>query len=114
MSERITQNAVISALARHIGSENGATAAELVGEITHRAPDEHETRQLRHIVEALRRNGHHVCAHPNTGYFIARTPEELDRTCEYLFGRAMCSLSQIAAMKRVSLPDLRGQLHLPD
>jgi hypothetical protein len=34
-------------------------------------------------------------------------------TCNFLYDRAMTSLRQIATMRRVSLPDLRGQLHLP-
>jgi hypothetical protein len=44
---------------------------------------------------------------------LAATEEELNRTCLYLHDRAMTSLRQVAAMKRVSLPDLRGQLRLP-
>jgi hypothetical protein len=31
----------------------------------------------------------------------------------FLYHRAMTSLKQVAAMKRVSLPDFRGQLNLP-
>lgn len=31
----------------------------------------------------------------------------------YLYRRAMTSLAQVSAMQRVSLPDLRGQIHLP-
>jgi hypothetical protein len=54
-----------------------------------------------------------VCGHPSTGYHLAGTAAELDRTCEFLFGRSMTSLKQVSAMKRVTLPDLRGQLGLP-
>lgn len=113
MSEHITRDDVLWALRRHIGSENGASARALVGEIrgTTTAGDE---RALRHQIEELRREGHHICGHPSTGYFIARDEAELVRTCGYLYARAMTSLQQIAAMRRVSLPDLRGQLRLPE
>jgi hypothetical protein len=44
---------------------------------------------------------------------LASTSAELDSTCEFLFGRSMTSLRQVSAMRRVTLPDLRGQLGLP-
>lgn len=109
---------VLSVLARHIGRENGATAEQLVQELsgfsqTARPFAAVLTRQLREAVVQLRLDGHHVCATPENGYFLAATAEELDATCVFLHERAMTSLKQIAAMKRISLPDLRGQLHLP-
>jgi hypothetical protein len=109
-----TQDDVLTALRHHIGEDNGVTAASLVAEMTGRASnDAFAERLLRAHVTALREEGHHICAHPARGYFIAATDEELQETCEYLYSRAMTSLKQVAAMKRVSLPDLRGQLHLP-
>jgi len=112
---------VLSVLSRHIGRENGATAEQLTREICLHAQAEPEsklytsilTRQLREAVVQLRLEGHHVCATPENGYFLAANAEELDATCVFLHERAMTSLKQIAAMKRISLPDLRGQLHLP-
>jgi hypothetical protein len=113
MSE-ITPDNVLAVLAQRIGANRGATAAELVAAITGTAaPDPVGERQLRQCITRLRERGHAVCAHPDTGYFIAETPDELDRTCEYLHARAMASLRQIARMKGISEPDLRGQLHLP-
>lgn len=106
-------------LRRHIGRKNGITARALVAEIQGQ-PDlfsrdqaEVTERDLRHAVQLLREKGHHVCAHPSNGYYLAESAEELDATCEFLYERAMASLKQIAAMKRVSAPDLRGQLKLP-
>ena len=69
--------------------------------------------RLRHVIEHLRREGHAICGHPSTGYYIAANEAELDRTCNYLYDRALCSLEQIARMKRVAMPDIRGQLRLP-
>jgi len=108
----MNKNDVISALASHIGAPRGVTASRLVDEMYgHTCPA--CERQLRAIVEKLRREeGLHICAHPARGYFIAASAEELDETCEFLYRRAMTSLSQVARMKRVSLPELRGQLRI--
>ena len=112
VTDHLTRDDVLWALRRHIGADNGASAATLVQEIRGATSPGHE-RALRHQIEELRRDGHHICGHPSTGYFVARTEDELLRTCGYLHARAMTTLTQIAAMRRVSVPDLRGQLRLP-
>lgn len=111
----ITRAELLEALARHIGRAQGVTARDLVREITGLNPQSEEAakRELRSVVEDLRMEGWHVCAHPGEGYYMAATPEELDRTCVFLYARAIKSLLQIARMKKVSDPDLRGQLRLP-
>ncbi len=113
-AEILAADHVLAVLSAHIGAERGIPIEVLVAELQTRNPGVllHH-RQVRRLVEQLRATGHHVCAHPETGYFMAETPEELDRTCEFLYERAMTSLRQVAAMRRISLPDLRGQLHLP-
>ena len=116
-----TRERLLTVLARHVGSARGVTIGRLVDEmaavvgVRHLDAAEHATaeRNVRELVVQLRLAGYHVCSHPSTGYFMAATPEELDAACTFLYDRAMTSLSQVAAMKRVSLPDLRGQLHLP-
>jgi hypothetical protein len=114
-SHPINRDTVLAALARHVGADRGAAAEDLVIAITE-SPDYIETgkRHLRAVIEDLRGEGYHICAHPRTGYFIAASEAELRATCEYLYARALCSLTQISAMQRVSLPDLRGQLRLPE
>lgn len=110
----ITPDSVLAALARHIGKTNGVHVNELVREITTvMFPDRAAERALRSVVTELRLSGHHICAHPSTGYFMAESAADLDATCEYLMDRAMASLTQISRMKNISLPDLRGQLKLP-
>lgn len=108
----ISRDQLLFALSMRRGAENGIHARELVTEIAGRCTPGLE-RELRNIVEALRREGHHICALPKSGYFIAATAEELLQTVGFLHDRAMCSLSQAAAMQNVALPDLRGQLRLP-
>jgi hypothetical protein len=109
---QLTPAIVLDALGDREGADNGITARDLVQLICGCSTAAGE-RRLRHVIEALRGQGHRIGAHPSTGYFLARTDAELDATCEFLYSRAMTSLRQIAVMKRVALPDLRGQLRLP-
>lgn len=108
------QHRVLSALRNHIGRDRGITARGLVFEVNGvTASPAINERDLRHIVVALRLQGHHVCAHPTSGYYLAETVEELQEATKFLKDRAISSLQQVAAMEQVSLPDLFGQLHLP-
>jgi hypothetical protein len=111
--ERALNPAVVfDALAEHVGAKNGIAARQLVFQLLGCFSAGGE-RQLRHVIEALRNEGVPVCAHPSTGYFVAGDAKDIDSTCLFLYHRAMTSLRQVAAMKRVALPDFRGQLHLP-
>ncbi|KAB7624347.1 hypothetical protein [Alkalilimnicola sp. S0819] len=110
----ITPDRVLAALSRHVGEGCGIHAKALATAVTgQNPPTPGQERQVRHAITALRLAGHHVCAHPRSGYFIAATEQELLRTCEFLHERAMASLRQIARMRHIALPDLRGQLKLP-
>lgn len=113
MSTELNAVNVLWALSMHKGAENGIHAQHLVLEICGETSARLE-RELRHVIEALRDEGHHICATPNTGYFMAATDAELLQTVKFLHDRAMSSLRQAAAMQRVSLPDLRGQLRIPE
>lgn len=111
-SHDLTPDAVLAVLRRNVGEANGLTAEALAYAVTGRR-NTAEQRSLRKVIEALRTAGHHVCAHPAHGYYLAANDTELDRACHFLVERAMTSLRQVSAMKRVALPDLRGQLGLP-
>lgn len=108
----LTPSLVLDVLGDHVGAANGLSARELVQAVCGLSTAAGE-RRLRSVIEALRSAGHPIAAHPSTGYFLACTETELDDTCEFLYARAMTSLRQIAALKRVAMPDLRGQLRLP-
>lgn len=114
---QITPDRVLAILSQCIGKEHGISITELTARCDQDYWLTHGTclseRQVRKVIEQLRMDGHHICAHPSTGYHLAASPEELDHTCLFLHERAMTTLKQVAAMKRVSLPDLRGQLNLP-
>lgn len=113
MSDLITREAVLAALSRHIGAGCGINARDLARQVVGVFVTGGSERQLRHMIEMLRRQGYHICGTPKDGYYMAANDAELICTCDFLYERAMTSLAQIAAMRRVSLPDLRGQLRLP-
>lgn len=102
-----TANQLLALLSRHIGKSNGIGVKALAQQI------DTTERHVRTLVEALRDEGHAICAHPSTGYYVAETAEELTHTCEFLHNRALHSLALEAKLRRIPLPDLLGQLHLP-
>lgn len=115
--DRITLHLLLVALRQHIGRADGITARALVIEVNALAANAKHPllseRDLRKAVAALRMEGHHVCAHPASGYYLAENVAELQEATKFLKDRAISSLQQVAAMEKVSLPDLFGQLHLP-
>jgi acetolactate synthase regulatory subunit len=108
----VSAERLLAVLRHRKGPACGATASQLVAELTGRSSYGAAERHLRTVVEQLRLEGYPVCAHPAHGYYMAAGEADLDLTCDYLRSRAMKSLQQIAAMRRVSLPDLLGQLRL--
>lgn len=112
INSSLTPDSVLAVLQTSVGQAHGVTAEQLVYAITG-SRNSSDGRRLRKIIEALRTAGHRICADPTHGYFIAANEEELTRACSFLHERAMTSLRQACAMKRVALPDLRGQLGLP-
>lgn len=101
-----THDQLLTLLSRHIGKNNGIGVKQLAQQLST------QERHVRTLVEALRDDGHAVCAHPNTGYYIAETAEELQTTCDFLHNRAMHSLALEAKLKKIPLPDLLGQLRI--
>ena len=67
-------------------------------------------RAVRKAVSLLRMAGVPVCGNPASGYFYARTPEEVEETCLFLRGRALHSLKLEARLRKLSLPGLVGQV----
>ncbi|NKB37894.1 MAG: hypothetical protein GKR93_12130 [Gammaproteobacteria bacterium] len=107
----LTKQTVLAELHWHHGKRYGITAEQLVKAILHETRPS-DLRRLRQIIESLRQEGQHICGHPRDGYYIAESVEELEETCTYLFKRSITSIKQIAAMKKLSLPDLAGQLRI--
>ncbi len=107
----------MAVLARHKGRDNCIGMGELYRQVfrrdyTHRIND---TDQLRIIIRRLRRQGHPICSvsdKVNPGYYLAETPEELAEFAERHRKRGLTSLAQAAALLKIGLPELLGQLQL--
>ncbi|MBI1397033.1 MAG: hypothetical protein GC151_13740 [Betaproteobacteria bacterium] len=101
-----TKHDLLVVLRTHIGRENGCKVSDLAYHVRT------NERTVRKLVSELRADGIAVCGHPATGYFIARTAEDLEETCGFLRSRAMHSLTLESKLRKIPLPDLIGQLHL--
>lgn len=98
---------VLTVLSRHIGKGNGISVRQLEQQL------DMLPRQIRHHISDLREEGHAVCGTPADGCYIASTPDELEQTCDLLRSRAMHSLVLESRLRKIPLPDLIGQLHVP-
>jgi biotin operon repressor len=99
-------SALLAYLSAHQGADKGVTCARVAAWFGW------SERDVRKFTSELREQGHAVCGHPRSGYYIAETPAELEESCRFLRSRAMHSLTLEARLRRVSLPTLLGQLNL--
>lgn len=98
--------ALLSKLQQHQGAANGITAEALAAAL------DTTKRQIRSLVSELRLEGVAVCGHPKTGYFIAANDSEIEDTCKFLRSRAIHSLTLESRLRKVTLPNLLGQMRL--
>ncbi|MCW5666499.1 MAG: HTH domain-containing protein [Piscinibacter sp.] len=91
----------------HSGRKHGVHAPELAAKVG--VPE----RTLRRLITELREEGEAIVATPETGYYMAATPDDIRICCGFLRSRAMRSLANEARLRRIPLPELLGQLHLP-
>jgi hypothetical protein len=101
VSERVWE-----VLQRHVGREAGLTCRALAAAV------QATEREIRKAVTELRESGAPVCGKPRTGYFQARTAEELEDSCAFLRRRAVHSIKLEAGMRKVHMAELIGQLRL--
>lgn len=90
----------------HRGRANGVRGRELASKVGV------TERTLRLLISAAREEGAAICGKPETGYFIANTPEEIEETAQFHHARAMHELRMEAQLRRIPLPVLLGQLNL--
>lgn len=102
-----TKFVVTEVLQNHIGKANGITGEDLAV-----ASGCANSRVIRHLIDELIEDGLAVCSHPSRGYYIAANVEEVEHTCQFHRGRALHELHKEAKLRKISLPDLLGQLHL--
>lgn len=100
------QSDFISVMQNHIGKAN-AISGEDLARILGISP-----REMRKMTDAVIEDGIALCSHPANGYWIAINAEELEATCQFHRQRALHELAKEAKLRKMSLPDLLGQLHL--
>lgn len=107
----IKPDQVLAVLTRHKGRDQGIHMRGLVKTVTNslQSGDVVE-RKVREIIQQLRLQGHPICGHPASGYFLADSQQELDDTCTFLLARVDTTVQQIAAMLKVNAPDLHSLL----
>lgn len=101
-----TMHDLVAVLQRHIGAGAGMSVEQLAFALFV------TPREVRKLVSRAREEGIAICAHPKTGYYIASTAEDLERTCAFLRSRAMHSLVLEARLRKTSLAELLGQIKL--
>ena len=107
----INAEALLRFMEKHIGADRGISSRDLsIGLVGY--SNGNTERRIRTIIQGARLVGYQLCGHPDTGYFMAATPEELDRTCKFLVDRAMTTLKQVSRMKKLAMPDLYGQFRI--
>jgi hypothetical protein len=110
----ISINQVLNELQHHRGRAQGVHISQLVQRITGQlTTSEHLERVVRKAVTELHLEGHAICAHPSSGYFMAETAEELEHTCNFLHSRAMSSLKAESQLRKISVADLINRFTLP-
>lgn len=102
----INKTDALTRLQHHVGHHNGVTAEALAAALG--VPKRH----VRTLITELRLDGIAVCGHPKTGYFIAATDDDVEATCKFLRSRAMHSLTLESRLRKITLPDLLGQMRL--
>lgn len=100
------QSDFINIMQNHIGKANaisGEDLARLIGV---------DPRKLRYMTVSVIEEGIALCSHPANGYWIAENATELEATCQFHRSRALHELAKEAKLRKLTLPDLLGQLHL--
>jgi biotin operon repressor len=90
----------------HIGRANSISGQALASRLGC------QPRNVRVLVLKLRQNAVAVCGRPETGYYIAETPEEIEETCQLLESHGIHQLTVAARMRKITLPELLGQMNL--
>lgn len=96
----------ITIMQSHIGKANAISGKNLAAALA--LPE----RKMRDIKDLVIEEGVALCSHPSYGYWIAENVAEFELTCQFHHKRALHELGILAKLKRQSLPDLLGQLHL--
>jgi len=108
---------ILMILARHVGEEKAIDMGELYSRVfdepyTHKI---NNTRRLRTVITALRQKGVPIgstAAKNGGGYYLVRAGSELDAYCGRLRRAALNKLAMEARLRKISMPELLGQMQM--
>jgi len=108
---------ILMILARHVGEEKAIDMGELYSRVfdepyTHKI---NNTRRLRTVITALRQKGVPIgstAAKNGGGYYLVRAGSELDAYCGRLRRAALNKLLMEARLRKISMPELLGQMQM--
>jgi hypothetical protein len=108
------KNNVLIIMTRHIGPTRGIGMGELYARATGRDWKNriNDTRVIRLAITDLRRAGSAICSSVSNGYYLAQTESDMTGYLESLHRVALKKLSLEAGLRRMTLPDLLGQMAL--
>lgn len=117
MNEEQAQLRVLKIMAHHHGRANAIGMGELYVSVygepwAHRIND---TRKLRKVILALQRDGVPICSHSDArggGYYLASVGTDLEDYLHRRHTRALKILALEARLRRLTLPELLGQMSL--
>lgn len=104
----MTSSELLMILSRHRGAAAGIKCADLAVQAGI------QERQVRKLISDLRFEGTAIVGTPETGYYMAESPEEIKQFTDFHFARARHSLGIISRVRGIAMPSLLGQLSLMD
>lgn len=100
----------------HVGRSNIVSEAALFSAVFEKPCNSHDiARPLRSLITELRRDGVAICSSNSKnsgGYWLASAGSELNDYCQKLRIRALKVLGMEAKIRKMTLPDLMGQVQL--
>jgi len=108
---------LLGILSRHVGREKAIGMGELYEEVFDRPWRNriNDTRALRTLIQELRKEGVAICsacAYAGGGYYLAAAGSEMEDYLSRLRSRALRALALEARLRRITLPELLGQMQL--
>lgn len=111
------KNKLLRVMVKHIGKTNSISMSALYEAVFGEPCRDkiNETRIIRRLITELRRDGVPICSDTDSeggGYYLAAAGGELENYCMRLRIRALKTLRMEAILRKMTLPELIGQLNL--
>lgn len=108
---------LLQVLAMHVGREHAIDMGDLYTRVFGRMVSHkiNDSRDIRKLITALRRKGIPIGStskRDGGGYYLVRASSELDEYCSALRKRALRALVMEARLRKMSMPELLGQMQM--